>query len=76
MNLCQKGNYRCHVFLKNVDGKVHGRSKRTKLCIRGPRESLQKGSERRAVVLYEKIRNGGNVCAVCTGYVREEAKQW
>ena len=53
-----KGHHRCHVFSKNVDGKVQGRSKRAALCIRGPRESLQKGSVGRAVVLYEKIWNG------------------
>ena len=57
MNLfISKGNYRCHVCLKNVDGKVQGRSNRATLCIRGPRESLQQGFERRAVVFYEKIR--------------------
>ena len=38
--------------------------------IRGPRESLRHGSERRAVILYEKIRNGGKVSATCSGYVR------
>ena len=32
-------------------------------------ESLQQGSAEIAVVLYEKIRNGGKVCATCTGYV-------
>ena len=36
----------------------------------GTRESLQQGSERRAVILYEKVRNNGKVCATCTGYVR------
>ena len=30
-----KGNHRCHVYLKNVDRKVQGRSKRATLCIRG-----------------------------------------
>ena len=40
------------------------------LCIRGPRENSRQGSERKAVVLYEKIRNSGKVCATCTGYVR------
>ena len=74
MDLCQKGNYPCNVSLKNVDEKVQGRSKRPTLCICGPRESLQQGSERRAVVLYEKIRNGRKVCVSCTGYV--QAKQW
>ena len=64
-----KGNHRCHVCFKNVDGKVQGRSKSAILCIRGPRESLRQGSAGRAVVLYEKIPNGGNVCATCTGYV-------
>ena len=39
-----KANYRCHVCLKNVDGKVQGRPKRALLCIRGPRESLQQVS--------------------------------
>ena len=43
-----KGNHRCHVCLKNVDGKVQGRSKRATLCIRGPRESLRQGSTGRA----------------------------
>ena len=40
------------------------------LYIRGPRESLRQGSAGRAVVLYEKIRNSGKVCATSTGYVR------
>ena len=40
------------------------------LCIREPRESLRQCSERRVVVLYEKIRNGGKVCTTCSGYVR------
>ena len=40
------------------------------MCIRGPRESLRQGSQRRAVVLYEKIRNGGKVSATCSEYVR------
>ena len=31
----------CHVCLKNVDGKVQGRSKRTTLYIRRSRESLR-----------------------------------
>ena len=39
-------------------------------CIRVPRESLRQGSKRRAVILYEKIKNGGKVCATCTGYVQ------
>ena len=56
--------------LKNVNGKVQGRSKRATLCIRGPRESLRQGFERRAVVLYEKIRNGVKVYGICTGYIR------
>ena len=30
----------------------------------------RQGSERRAMVLYEKIRNSGKVCATCTGYAR------
>ena len=54
-----KGNHRCHVCFKNVDGKVQRRSKRATLCIRGPRESLRQASAGRAVVLYEKIRNSG-----------------
>ena len=64
-----KGNHRCHVCFKNVDGKVQGRSKRAALCIRGPREGLRQGSAGRTVVLYEKIRNSGKVCATSTGYV-------
>ena len=56
-------------FSKNVDGKVQGRSKKTKLCICGPREGLREGSTGRAVVLYEKIGNSGKVCATSTGYV-------
>ena len=40
------------------------------MCIRGPIKSLRLGSKRRAVVLYEKIRNSGKVCSTCTGYVR------
>ena len=46
------------------------------LCIRGPKESLRQGFETRDVLLYEKIRNGGKLCAICTGYVTREAKQW
>ena len=65
----RKGNYQCQVGLKNVDGKVQERSKRASLCIHGFRESLQQGSKRRAVVLYEKIRIGGKVCVTCIGYV-------
>ena len=64
-----KGNHRCHACFKNVDGKVEGRSKRATLCIRGLRESVRQGSAGRAVVLYEKIRNSGKVCATSTGYV-------
>ena len=56
--------------LKNVDGKVQGKPKRATLCIRGPGESVQQGSQRRAVVLYEKISNGEKVYATCTGYVK------
>ena len=40
-----------NVCLKNVDGKVQGRSKRASLCIHKPRESLRQGSEGRAVVV-------------------------
>ena len=42
----RKGNYRCHVCLKNVDGKMQERSKRAtfvdleKACDRVPREEL------------------------------------
>ena len=54
---------------KRINGKVQGRSKRATLCIRRLRESLRQGSAGRAVVLYEKIRNSGKVCATCTGYV-------
>ena len=36
--------------VKNVDGKVQGRSKRAILFIRGLRESLRQGSARKAVV--------------------------
>ena len=64
-----KGNHQCHVCFKNVNGKVQGRLKRATLCIRGPRESLRQGSMGRTVVLYEKIRNSGKVCATSTGYV-------
>ena len=46
-----------------------GRSKRATLCIRGPRESLRQSSTERALVLYEKIRNNGKVCATSTEYV-------
>ena len=39
-------------------------------CVfRGPRESLRQGCRGRAVVLHEKIRNSGKVCATSTGYV-------
>ena len=44
----RKGNHRCHVCSKNVDGKVQGRSKRATLCIRGPREGLRQGSTGKA----------------------------
>ena len=64
-----KGNHQCHICLKNANGKIQGRSKRATLCIHGPRESLQQGSTRRAVVLHEKIWNSGKVCATSTGYV-------
>ena len=64
-----KENLRYYVYFKNVDGKVQGRSKRATLCIHRPKESLRQGSTRRAVVLYEKIRNSGKVCATSTGYV-------
>ena len=50
--------------LKNVDGKVQGRSKRATLCICRHKESLRQGSAGRAVVLHEKIRNGGKVSAI------------
>ena len=69
MDLCQKREPPIPRYLKNVDGKVQGRSKRATLCIRRPRESLRQGSAGRAVVPYEKIRNSGKVCATCTGYV-------
>ena len=59
-----------HVCLKNVDEKVQKRSKRATLCIYEPKESSRQGSVRRVVILYEKIRNGGKVCATCTEYVR------
>ena len=65
----RKGNHRCHVCSKNVDGKEQRRSKRATLCIRGPREGLRQGCTGRAVVLYEKIRNSGKVCTTSTGYV-------
>ena len=58
-----------HEYLKNVNGKIQGRSKRATLCICGPREGLRQGSTGRAVVLYEKIRNSGKVCTTSTGYV-------
>ena len=38
----RKGKYICRVCLKNVDGKVQGRSKRTTLYIRRPRETYDK----------------------------------
>ena len=43
--------------------------KRATLCICGPREGLRQGSTGRAVVLHEKIRNSGKVCATNTRYV-------
>ena len=69
MNLCQKRETTDDVCLKNVDEKLQGSSKRPKLCIPRPRESLRQGSTGRAVILYEKIRNSGKVCATSTGYV-------
>ena len=56
--------------LRMLIEKVQGRSKRASLCIRGPREGLRYGSERRVVILYEKIRNGRKVSATCSEYVR------
>ena len=38
----RKGNHRCHVCLKNFDGKVQGRSKRALLCIRRPRKAYDR----------------------------------
>ena len=70
MDLCQERKPPMPYFLKNVDGKVQGRSKRAALCIRGPRKSLRQGSAGRAVILYEKIRNGRKACETCAGYVR------
>ena len=64
----QEKEYHLQV-VKNVDGKVQGRSKRATLCIHGTRERLRQGFVRRAVVLYEKIWNDGKVYATCTGYV-------
>ena len=52
------------MFIKSI-----GRPKRASLCICRPKESLRQGSERRAAVLYEKIKNSGKVYATCTGYV-------
>ena len=40
------------------------------MCIRRPRESFRQGSVGRAVILYEKIRNSGKICATCTEYVQ------
>ena len=71
LNYARKGNHRCHVCFKNVDGKVQGRSKRAILCIRRPRESSRQGSAGRAVVLYEIITNNGKVCATCTDMYEE-----
>ena len=65
----RKEDHRCHVCFKNINRKVQERSKKVTLCIRRPREGLRQGSAGRAVVLYEKIRNSGKVCATCTGYV-------
>ena len=42
---------------------------RATLCIRGSKKSLRQGPAGSAVVLYEKIRNSGKICATCTGYV-------
>ena len=61
-----KGTIDAMFAFKYVDGKVQQRSKRATLCIRGPRESLQQGSTERVVVMYEKIRNSGKVCATST----------
>ena len=55
--------------LRNVDGKVQGSSKRATFCICGPKKSLRQDSERRAVILYEKIRNCRKVCTASTRYV-------
>ena len=54
----RKGNHRCHVCFKNVDGKVHGRSKTATLCIRGPRESLRQDSTEE---LWYRMRKSGIV---------------
>ena len=42
--LCQKVDYRCHVYLKTVDEKVQGSSNRATLCIRGPRKAYDRAS--------------------------------
>ena len=44
--------------------------KRASLCTCEHKESLRQGSARRAVVLYDKIRNGTKICATYTGYVQ------
>ena len=54
----RKGNHRCHVCSKNVDGKEQERSKRATLCICGPREGLRQGSTGRAVVGYCMRKSG------------------
>ena len=52
--------------LRMLIKKVQKMSKTALLSIGGPRESLRQGFERRAVLLYEKIRTGGKLCATCT----------
>ena len=69
-----KGTTDAMFALKNVNGRIQGSLKRATLCIRRPRESVRQGCTGRAVVLYEKIRNCGKVCA--TRICMREAKQW
>ena len=66
-----KGTTNAMCCLKNVDGKVQGRSKRATLCIHGPRESLQEGSTGKAMVLYKKIRNTVKIYAIVQGMYEE-----
>ena len=71
MDLCQEKEppMPC-VALRMLIEKYREGQKELHCCVCGPRESLRQGSAGRTVVLYQKIRNSGKVCATCTGYVR------
>ena len=66
----EKGNADAMFALKVLMEKHREVQKKATLCIRRPGQSLRPGSERRVVVLCNKIRNNQKICATCTGYIR------